>query len=418
MKFKFNRRKLTFRRFTYYLLIATIVISCITNGIFAKFTTEDDGGDEARVADFGVVVSISGDLFSTAYSVNTATDIKDGDTVLLSPEGSNNPTIYTAKDNTVSVKASSDKTDDGKLNNIVAPGTKNDVGISVSVTGKPETDCQLNYALAGFETIFLSGGDSEKGTSYGLMVPFEKGIVNKSNFNELVEAGIYTSKNVTENGKTYQKYTLVGGSEVFNETAEYFKLKDEVTVPIDNSYMPIKYYVNTKTETETETIISKNLLNPSYKGSAELIKNEFLPNFATNTFPSTFADGMSYFGDLFGSKQYNTNAEVNENFNITWEWPYHQIENPTTDEEKKEFAWCNACDTILGYIAAGKNVVKGTIGNDGNVIPDKDGTSYNNNLVTCASLDELMYSLVFGLPYPDYNLDIILNYSITIDQVD
>ena len=152
MKFKFNRRKLTFRRFTYYLFIATIVISCITNGIFAKFTTESDGGDNARVADFGVVVSISGDLFSTAYNVKTENEIKDGDTVLLESVDSNKPTIITVEDKTISVKAAANA--DGSHDNVVAPGTKNDVGINVSVTGTPETDYELKYFFS--KLIWLS----------------------------------------------------------------------------------------------------------------------------------------------------------------------------------------------------------------------------------------------------------------------
>ena len=69
-----TRRKLTIRRFAYYLLIAAIVVSCVTNGIFAKFTTEDDGGDGARVAKFGVVLSVAGDLFSTTYNKYEAVD--------------------------------------------------------------------------------------------------------------------------------------------------------------------------------------------------------------------------------------------------------------------------------------------------------------------------------------------------------
>lgn len=222
MKFKFNRRKLTFRRFTYYLLIATIVISCITNGIFAKFTTESDGGDGARVADFGVVVNISGDLFSTAYSNYSEKEVDDGNGGTLTQETaiSNNPTIYTANENTVSVKAKSETKADGKLNNVVAPGTKNDVGINVSVTGTPETDYKLTYNLSEFQTIALYGG---YGTIYGLMVPFEDGIVNESNFKELVEDGIYTGS-----GTTYQTYTKVLETDAFKENADYFKIKDTV----------------------------------------------------------------------------------------------------------------------------------------------------------------------------------------------
>ena len=182
MKFKFNRKKITIRRFSYYLLSGTIIISCITNGIFAKFTTEDYGGDGGRVADFGVIVNISGDLFSSVYNKYVETDVDDGNggTVKQETADSNSPTIITADENNVSVKASTN--DDGSYDNVVAPGTKNDIGINVSVTGKPETDYKLDYSL-DFNTVYLSSGLGAYGTSYGLMVELEAGIVNETNFN-------------------------------------------------------------------------------------------------------------------------------------------------------------------------------------------------------------------------------------------
>ena len=386
MKFKFNRRKLTFRRFTYYLLIATIVISCITNGIFAKFTTESDGGDGARVADFGVVVNISGDLFSTAYSNYSEKEVDDGNGGTLTQETaiSNNPTIYTANENTVSVKAKSETKADGKLNNVVAPGTKNDVGISVSVTGTPETDYKLTYNLSEFQTIALYGG---YGTIYGLMVPFEDGIVNESNFKELVEDGIYTGS-----GTTYQTYTKVLETDAFKENADYFKIKDTVILEPAQIYMPIKYYI---TDNATKT---KTALNGSYKIPIMWDMSLF-ESFDNNTFDGCGNPGfcIGHIGEVTGTQTYNTGVNVNENFNITWEWPYHQ-----TTDTPEELAWCNACDTILGYIAAGKNVVKSN---------EIEGP-YDNNILT----SDVDYNIASDVC--NYNLDITFDYSITIDQVD
>lgn len=379
MKFKFSRKKLTFRRFSYYLFIITIVVSCIANGIFAKFTTEDYGGDGGRVADFGVIVNISGDLFSSVYNMNTDTEIKDGDTTLLLPEDSNNPTIITSDDKTISVKAATNA--DGSYDNVVAPGTKNDVGINVSVTGMPETDYELSYVLSNFETVYLSSGLGAYGTSYGLMVELEDGIVNETNFNKIVEKNnLYTS----DDDKTYTK---VESTDAFDGNKTYFKLKDTVIVPANESYMPIKYYVNVKTDDST----TSNLLNSSYKCNSDYVKTTLLGKFIEHTFENGTAEGMSYNGYASGSEKFETNVEISKNFNFTWEWPYHQVEETDSD-----YDWCNACDTILGYIAAGKNVVKGIVKSDGSV------DAYESNLASGN----------------DYNLDIIFDYSITVDQVD
>ena len=102
------------------------------------------------------------------------------------------------------------------------------------------------------------------------------------------------------------------------------------------------------------------------------------------------------------SGNFNTGKDANEKFSVTWEWPYHQVASTHED-----YDWCNSCDTILGYIAAGKNVVVSNRNKDG----------FNNNLVTYDNLGDLEMTIVTQV-IPNYNLDIAFDYSITIDQVD
>ena len=75
---------------------------------FAKYTTSSSASDTARVAKWGVEVSTSGTLFGKQY--------KD----IIVQEG----------DPEITVKSS----DESKL---VAPGTKNEVGMQIRVSGKP-----------------------------------------------------------------------------------------------------------------------------------------------------------------------------------------------------------------------------------------------------------------------------------------
>ena len=382
MKFKFNRKKLTFRRFSYYLFIITIVVSCIANGIFAKFTTEDYGGDGGRVAKFGIVLNVTGDLFASVYNKYVETDVDDGNggTVKQETADSNSPTIITADENNVSVKASTN--DDGSYDNVVAPGTKNDVGINVSVTGMPETDYELSYVLSNFETVALYGGSSD--TTYGLMVPFEEGIVNESNFKKIVANGLYTSSDD-------KNYTRVTDADSFDSSAKYYKLKDIVVIQAGVIYSPIRYYIIDNVGNNIHSLNQNfKLTDFSDDGSG------LYSSFATNTFSGT-GTGTGHIGSASGSKKFETNVEIDENFNFTWEWPYHQ------DTDAETLAWCNACDTILGNIAAGKNVVKGTAGLDGD---------FDNILVTNDSQNEISANNV------NYNLDISFDLDITVNQID
>ena len=109
------------------LLVAVLLTTSIISGTFAKYVTTSSVTNSATVAKFGVTVSASGDLFKDTYTTD-ATDVT-GDT-----DG-------------ISVKSSS---------KVVAPGTKNETGLTLSVTGAPEVDVQLTVAVtAGYKEVFL-----------------------------------------------------------------------------------------------------------------------------------------------------------------------------------------------------------------------------------------------------------------------
>lgn len=115
------------------LMIATMLTTSIVSGTYAKYVTLGTAKDTARVAKFGVEVKAEGSLFGKNYLAatdNTPTDADAGITV------------------------KSENSD-----NLVAPGTKNDTGLSFSITGTPEVDVNVKIEVADTSAdIFLLKG--------------------------------------------------------------------------------------------------------------------------------------------------------------------------------------------------------------------------------------------------------------------
>lgn len=101
-------------KFAAILLILVLMTSCFVGGTFAKYVTDGEGEDTARVAKFGVVVEAATDesAFATTYDSDSN---YSGLTVESSTE---------------------DK--------LVAPGTKGDF-TSISITGTPEVAVEVAY---------------------------------------------------------------------------------------------------------------------------------------------------------------------------------------------------------------------------------------------------------------------------------
>lgn len=99
------------------LLVAVLLSTCAISGTFAKYVTTASGKDSARVAKWGVKISgIADTLFAKTYAI-------DADTTIV---------------NTVEVNEK-----------VVAPGTKNETGVTFSLTGTPEVAVQIDIAVKG-----------------------------------------------------------------------------------------------------------------------------------------------------------------------------------------------------------------------------------------------------------------------------
>lgn len=106
------------------LLALTLGTSCFVGGTFAKYVTQEEGNDQARVAKWGVQVNVTGDGFKTSYQRNDGNSKVEGDTV---------------------VSCTGEK--------VVAPGTKGTFG-GIKISGTPEVAVKIqttaNVDLSGW----------------------------------------------------------------------------------------------------------------------------------------------------------------------------------------------------------------------------------------------------------------------------
>ena len=109
-------KKNTMMRLASGLLVAVLLSTCAISGTFAKYITEKESTDTARVAKFGVDLAVTVDgAFATEYDADTTATDKLG--------------VAIAK----TVVAAADDQD-----NLVAPGTKGDLMASATIAGTPE----------------------------------------------------------------------------------------------------------------------------------------------------------------------------------------------------------------------------------------------------------------------------------------
>lgn len=105
------------------ILVMVLMTTSVISGTFAKYVTADNGSDSARVAKWGVMATVEGNLFSDSYK--------------------NAPTTYTKNEteDDITVQAEAEGTD------VVAPGTQNDKGMKITLTGTPEVDVKVEFKM-------------------------------------------------------------------------------------------------------------------------------------------------------------------------------------------------------------------------------------------------------------------------------
>ncbi len=102
------------------MMIAVLLSTCAISGTFAKYITEAEGNDTARVAKWGI-------------SITAGTKGVDGNSLFSKQyDNTSNPTVAT-----------------GANDLVVAPGTANSEGTTFTISGTPEVDVKLTVAMTG-----------------------------------------------------------------------------------------------------------------------------------------------------------------------------------------------------------------------------------------------------------------------------
>jgi len=119
------------------LLVAVLLTTSAISGTFAKYVTAADVADSARVAKWGVTVTAQGSLYEYRYNNDGSVEHdKDG-----------NEISYT-------VVSSSDSDD------VVAPGTKNDTGLTFSILGTdPEVALNVDFNITNVQDVVVPAGE-------------------------------------------------------------------------------------------------------------------------------------------------------------------------------------------------------------------------------------------------------------------
>lgn len=294
------------------LLVLTLLTTSVISGTIAKYTTQDSGSDNARVAKWGVTLQVDGSLYGPGYltTENTATEATTGVSVLHS-----------------STTAGADQ------DFVVAPGTKSDKGFHFAVTGTPEVSSKVKAEIKT-QNIYLKAGE------YGVMVPTE--VVTAENFSN-AEEGYYTESNGT--------YTEANA---FTENTDYYTLEDYVNLTAD--YYPVVYKlgstasdVDHKTEFTTGAVTSDSLA-----GAAAAIAGVIKTGSTGTT-----TDGVTTY--TLESEVINPNTDLAAALKLagetlTWEWAY---DNDNCEKKGDDAGDLCKADTILGNLMA--NAAEGTV---------------------------------------------------------
>lgn len=318
-------------RLASWLLVLTLLTTCIISGTFAKYVTSDDAEDTARVAKWGVTTTISGALFGEHY--NAFSEAESSNQISADYTGS-------VDGHTQQV----DDLDDGK--NIVAPGTKSEA-MKISISGKPEVSGKIDVEVddtvgVNYSDIWLADGQ------YGVMVNVTDTVKTDDDVVGLYKKG------------DNESYTLCTTDNIYNSSEKYYKLIDKVDV---------SKYMTTDEETN-EDVSTTNEENPRY------VDGKYYPiiwTLGNNSDSSSWNsdDAIHKVSDLkVGIETIIT--EENKTFDsltdldkavgdtfIKWEWPF---ESMTADDETAVSPVVDGCDTILGNLINWKTDSEQNIG--------------------------------------------------------
>ncbi len=301
------------------LLVLAMASTALFGGTVARYNTSDAADASAQVAKWGIVLKVDGNLFGVKYKDAT------------------NGNQASADDTNISVSSAA-----ATPATVVAPGTKNDTGISISLTGKSETKVQVDMTVKT-RNIFLAAG------SYGVMV--EDTSITAANY-AAVKASLFV-----ESGDAY-----VPAPADFNPLTTYYSLKDAAVIA--DTYYPVVYKADGATDV-VGTVADDMLAEIAEAYTAAVSGVAATPTDGT---------GLDLNKKIYTtSKVFDVNKDLSElnlsGESITWEWTFDATNDAHDD-----------ADTILGNLIAPLNA-NGTVVklNTGSYVALVENTDYSVN---------------------------------------
>jgi len=197
-------------------LVLTLLSTSVIGGAFAKYTTQDAASDSARVVKRGVELQVVGNLYGESYKDEIVAGVDNGENI------------------TVQAVAYYDD------NDVLAPGTKNEDGLTFSLEGQPEVDGEVTTVLK-VQNVYL------KNNTCGVMIPVDPTVITADNFDEFASGTLYY-----KDGTSYHVAT------VFDQSKAYYTLEDDVY--FSETYYPMAYYLKGATNSSFEVINNDSML--------------------------------------------------------------------------------------------------------------------------------------------------------------
>lgn len=273
------------------LMAAVLLTVCAVSGTFAKYVTSANTADTARVAKWGVLLSIEGDgLFSDKYEADDETYTKSDYTVEAAENGEGATVKF---DKVVApgtpAKAKAAVVTEGDVSQAAKAGTEESKPLTFAIKGTPEVAVRIAFAFGkNFSDVVLPKGEY---TDYTQLVAY----------------------NLTADDQGYNA-DLVGTYGYYN------------TFKLDADYYPVVF-----TLTQTKAATDDAPVADPIKGSLTEIKTALAEQFA--------------------AADYAPNTVLDAEFTLTWEWAFEKIVGEGDAAAADPII--DAADTFLGNIAAG-----------------------------------------------------------------
>lgn len=293
------------------LLVAVLISTCAISGTFAKYVTRVEGEDTARVAKWGILLTVDGDAFGTEYKATDA--------------------AYLAADGTISVESSNEE-------KVVAPGTSSDnvsekaVKYVATVAGTPEVATRYTLEGKGIKDVVLPAGTYK-------------------DYTNLVKAadGTWGYTDTFTLAKDYApvKWNLVitKGNTQFNVAEDLY---DALKAESEELLAKAESYGFTKKGCsffDAVAILAKVAPSPIYKQVVETALGKIVSGGRNFTLEANKQEGTFKLGYDF-----DPNKTMGFTFELTWAWAFEQEDNADTPINETELF--DKADTFLGNYAA------------------------------------------------------------------